>query len=284
MPSNLILVNPKRLEKLKKKFSKDGKKLVVFSDFDRTLTHLFVRGERIPSLTSILRSSEKYLGKNYVKKAWALYRKYHPIEGNLKLPFSERKKAMEEWWREHFKLLIKFGLKRKHLKQIAKSPKIKFRRGVLKFFDFLRKEKIPLVIISSCGISGDVILEILKRKRKLYPNIYVISNIFIWDKNGKVIDIKEPILHILNKNAAILKRYPFYRKIKKRKNVLLLGDGIEDIKMIENFKYRNLIKIGFLNENVKENLENYKKTFDILILNDSSFKYVNSLLKEIHES
>lgn len=283
MPSNLIIVNPKRLEKLKKEFSKDGKKLVIFSDFDRTLTQLFVKGERIPSLASILRSSKKYLGKTYVKKAWALYRKYYPIEANLKLPFSKRKKAMEEWWREHFKLLIKSGLKRKHLKQIAKSPKIKFRRGVLKFFDFLRKEKIPLVVISSSGISGDVILEVLKRKRKLYPNIYVISNIFIWDKNGKVIDVKEPILHILNKNAAILKRYPFYQKIKKRKNVLLLGDEIDDIEMIKGFKYKNLIKIGFLNENVKEKLENYKKVFDILILNDSSFKYVNSLLKEIYE-
>ena len=45
--------------------------------------------------------------------------------------------------------------------------------------------------------------------------------------------------------------------------------------------YDNLLKIGFLNENVEENLEYYKKAYDIIILNDSSMDYVNDLLKEI---
>jgi len=282
MPRNIIILNPKRLERLKKAILKKGKeRLHILSDFDRTLTYAFVKGEKVPSLISILRSSGKYLGKDYAERANALYEKYHPIEINLKLPFQKRKKAMEEWWRTHFELLIKSGLNKKHLKEVAKSPKIKFRKGALEFFDILYKYKIPLVIMSSSGLGGDVILEVLKERKKLYSNIYIVSNAFIWDKRGQAIKVKEPIIHTLNKDEAILKHFSFYPKIKNRKNILLLGDSLEDIKMIEGFKYDNLIKIGFLNESIRENLEEYKKTFDILILNDSSMNYVNLLLKEI---
>jgi len=51
--------------------------------------------------------------------------------------------------------------------------------------------------------------------------------------------------------------------------------------MIEGFDYDNLIKIGFLNDNINENLEDFKKNFDIVILNDSDMNYINKLLKEI---
>jgi len=61
----------------------------------------------------------------------------------------------------------------------------------------------------------------------------------------------------------------------------LLGDNLEDIGMVDGFEYDNLLKIGFLNENIEENLENYKKAFDIVILNDGSMEFVNNLLKEI---
>ncbi len=61
----------------------------------------------------------------------------------------------------------------------------------------------------------------------------------------------------------------------------MLGDNLEDIGMVDGFEYDNLLKIGFLNENIEENLENYKKAFDIVILNDGSMEFVNNLLKEI---
>ena len=63
--------------------------------------------------------------------------------------------------------------------------------------------------------------------------------------------------------------------------MILLGDNLEDIGMIEGFDYENLIKIGFLNENVEENLLEFKKNFDAIILNDGEMDFVNKLLKEI---
>ena len=51
--------------------------------------------------------------------------------------------------------------------------------------------------------------------------------------------------------------------------------------MIRGFSYENLIKIGFLNENVEENLKKYKEKYDIILLNDGNFDYVNELIERL---
>jgi len=53
--------------------------------------------------------------------------------------------------------------------------------------------------------------------------------------------------------------------------------------MITGFNYDNLIKIGFLNEKIEDNLEYYGQNYDAIILNDSSMDFVNKILKEMTE-
>lgn len=283
MLENVVIPNPPRLEKLKKEFQKGGgRKLHILSDFERTLTYVFVNGERVPSLISVLRSSEEYLGNDYTQKAQALFEKYHPIEIDPKIPSEKKKEAMEEWWAIHSDLLIKTGLNKEHLEKVVRSGKIRLREGIKDFLDLLQSYEIPLVIMSASGLGGDAISAFLKKEGKLFSNIYIISNSFLWDKNGNAIGIKKPIIHSLNKDETIVRDFPsIYEKVKDRKNVLLLGDNLEDIGMIAGFSYDYLIKIGFLNEAVDENLEEYKMIYDILILNDSPMEHVNTLLKEI---
>jgi len=282
MKENIVIANSEELEKIKKKFQEGGvKNLHILSDFERTLTYAFVEGEKVPSLISVLRSSEDYLGENYIRKAQALFDKYHPIEINPKIPIDEKKKAMEEWWMTHFNLLIKSGLNKRHLEKVVESGKIKLRKGAKEFSDLLHRYEIPLVIMSASGLGGDVISMFLEKEKKLYPNVYIISNSFKWDEKGRAIGVKKPIIHSMNKDETVIKNFPFYKKLMKRKNVILLGDNLEDIGMIEGFDYDNLIRIGFLNENIEINLSEYKKTYDILILHDSSLNFINALLKEI---
>jgi hypothetical protein len=50
---------------------------------------------------------------------------------------------------------------------------------------------------------------------------------------------------------------------------------------VEGFEYDHLIKIGFLNDKVEENLEHYKKAFDVVLTGDASMAYVNELLNEV---
>lgn len=281
MLENVIISNPKKLEKSKKSISETGaEKIHIRTDFDRTLTKAFVNGKSIPSLISVLRDGN-YLTPDYAEKANELYTKYHPIEIDPKITLEEKKKAMYEWWTAHFDLLIKSGLNKKDLEKVVESGKVKFREGFSEFIDFLQKHKIPLVIMSSSGLGGDAISMYLEKEGRHYDNIHIISNLYEWDRDGNAIAVKEPIIHIMNKDEAVLQNFPVFNVIKDRKNVLLLGDSLDDTGMVNGFEYDNLIKIGFLNENIEENIENYRRNFDVIILNDSSMNYVNKLLKEI---
>jgi len=128
---------------------------------------------------------------------------------------------------------------------------------------------------------GDMIEELLRLQGRLYNNVYVVANSLNFDENGMFVGIKNKIIHSMNKKEIVLNGLPIYRAIEKRKNVLLLGDGLGDLGMIDGFSYDNIIKIGFLNENIEERIGEYKKKFDIVITNDYGMKYVNKLLKEI---
>jgi len=282
MDKNVVIPNPAKLEDLKKSISEDGVgKLHVLADFDRTLTCAFVNGEKVPSMISVLRSSGEYLGEDYAKKAHVLYNKYHPIEVDPKVPLKEKKRIMREWWRAHFDLIIKSGLNKRALEKVVESRKIKLRNGFSKFIDFLRSHNIPLVIMSSSGIGIELIEMFLKKKNVLHDNIFIISNSYEWDKNGKAIRFKKPIIHTLNKDETLVRDFPAFKAVKNRKNVLLLGDNLSDTGMVEGFDYNHLIKVGFLNEKVKENLEHYKQSYDVVILNDSPMDYLNKLLQEM---
>lgn len=253
-------------------FIEQGKeKLHILADFDGTLTKPYVNGKEVPSAISILRNSD-YISKDYAEKAHALADKYRPIEKNPDIPFEEKKKAMNEWWTEHFKLLIKSGLNKVHLEKIIQDERFQFRRGVSEFLDILHEYKIPLVIISSSGL-GEIIPLMLKKEKKLYSNISIITNSFEWNKKGYAVKIKKPIITIANKDEAIVKDYLFYNKIKNRKNVILIGDSEGDIEMITGFDYDNLIKIGFLKEKSRK--------YDVVLKENDSFDYINQLIREI---
>lgn len=278
---NIIISDKDKLEKLKKSISLSGpEKFHIRTDFDRTLTTAFVDGKSIPSIISVLRDGE-YLTPDYAKEAHGLYEKYHPIEIDQKIPPEEKRKAMLEWWQTHFDLLIRSGLNKKHIKSIVEADKVKFRGGFSEFSDFLHKNNIPLLIISSGGLGGDTIPIYLKKEGKLYDNVYIISNLLEWGKEGNAVSVKKPIIHIMNKDETAIEELPVFNAIKERKNVLLLGDSLDDLGMVKGFDCENLIKIGFFNEKSEENLEYYKANFDAVILNDSSLEYVNNLLAEI---
>jgi 5'-nucleotidase len=279
---NVIISNQSKLDKSREEISRQGTgKLHILADFDRTLTKAVVDGKPVASLLWLLYNG-KYLSENYAKKAQELHDKYHAIETDHKISKEEKRKAMEEWWTKHLDLLVKSGLNKKDVKAVVESDKVKLREGAIEFFDLLKGNDIPLVIMSSSGLGEEGISMYLSRVGKLYNNINIISNSFIWDKNGGVVAVKKPIIHGMNKDETMVKSFPdIYKKIENRKNVILLGDNPEDVGMIEGFDCDNIIKIGFLNDKIEENLENYKKYFDVIILNDGSMSFINNLLKEI---
>lgn len=279
MQGNSIISNSENLDKIKTAIAKDGpEKLHVLSDFDRTLLKSSVDGQKSPSVIAQIRNG-KFLTPDYAPRAHALFDKYHPVELDPKISREEKSKAMHEWWSEHFKLLAECGLTKKVMQEIVAAKTLRFRDGALEFIDFLHEKNIPLVIMS--GAPGDMIAMYLEQEDRLYDNVYIVAPSLEFDASGKMIRVKEPIVHSLNKYEIILKDFPVFHKIKNRHNVLLLGDSVDDVGMVEGFDYKNLLKIGFLNEAVEENLENFKKTFDVVLLGDPGMDYINNLLREM---
>ncbi len=277
MTENIIISDLKDFEEKKKKIIKKGaSNFHVISDFDRTLTKCFVDGKRISSLISWLRNGN-YLTKDYSSKAHALFDEYHPIEINPNIPFEEKKEKMYEWWKKHFDLLIECGLDKdtikKAVKDMIKENFLVLREGAKEFLKILKERNIPLVIMSASV--GDMIIEFLKENNVYYDNIIVIANLLEYE-GEKVIGVKE-IIHVLNKKEVDVNLI----KTKNRKNVLLLGDGLGDLGMIKGFDFDVLVSTGFLNENVDENLDSFKKNFDAVILDDGDFGFVNDFIKEI---
>lgn len=278
---NIIIVNPDRFFKTKQEMKEGGALgLHILADFDRTLTKAFVNGEKVWSLLGILRNSDIF-PQDFGDRAQDLFNKYHPFETDASLTNTEKKKLMEEWWQKSFDLMIEFNFNKKHLLKVVSSGKILFREKLNLFLDKLKKKEIPLVIMSASGM-GEAIEIIFKKNQFFSDNIFIISNSFQWDENGKATRPKMPIIHSLNKDETLVKDFPkIFEKVKNRENVILLGDNPEDVGMIEGFDFKNMIKIGFLNENTKENLDVYKKAFDVVILNDGDMGFVNDLLFEI---
>jgi 5'-nucleotidase len=281
MVENVIIINQKALDKKIKQIAEDGaSKLHILSDFDRTITKgLSGEGKRTATVISQLRSDPKYLGEDYQKEAHRLYDTYRPIEIDMKLPLAEKKKEMHDWWMRHFNLIARVGLTRDLIKLVVKEKPLSFREGSLEFLSLLNENKIPVVFMSAAP--GDMLNEYLRANKLLLRNVYVISNLYEFDSKGRAIKIREPIIHTFNKDETSIKGFPVYDEIKNRKNVILLGDEIGDIGMVDGFEYNKLIKIGFLNEDVDKNLNLYKKNFDVIILNDGNMDYVNKLLGEI---
>lgn len=281
MQNEIVISNKERLEKTIEAMKKDGAgKLHVLADFDRTLTTAFVDGKSVRSLISVLYEGN-YLTPDYAEKGQALANKYHPIEIDPNVPFEEKWAAMDSWWREHSKLLIESGLKKSDIEKAVASGKVKLREGFAEFSDVLHAHNIPFVIMSASGLGVDGVNLYLKQTGKLYNNVHTISNVYEWDDAGRAVALKEPIIHALNKYETAIQDYPAFNEVRERKNVILLGDSVDDVGMVQGFEYDNLITIGFLNDKVEENLERYQKAFGVVITGDGSMEYVNELLERI---
>lgn len=281
-----LIQDQEKVDKLFGQLQKDGaKKLHVLADFDRTITKSFVNGKEVKSLMEFFRSDEKYISKDYAEKSTALANFYRPIEQDPVITLEEKKIKMEEWWTKHFDLLIESGLNKKHLKTMIENAEkegyLEFREGFFEFIGMLNEKNIPLVIISSSGL-GVTIEMFLDKYKKMYKNVKIITNEYLWDEEGNAIGVKKPIIHVFNKDESSINKFPeLHENLKHRKNVILLGDSLGDLGMIEGFDYDNLLSFGFLEEKVEKNMPLYEKRYSVIFTENPDFSEINKLMEKI---
>lgn len=274
-----VIISNGDFSEIKKRIVSEGlENLHVIADFDKTLTKTFVGSKHVPSIVSELRN-RNILGENFSKESKKLYDEFHPIELDHLIDENIRDAKMNEWWSRVFDLLKKEGLKKSHLEEVVNCGDVQLRDGVEDFLRFLRDMHVPVIILSASAI-GDLIPMFLKSKGLLYDNITVVSNFFDWDSEGNMKAHVGPIIHSENKGEAAVEKFPVYEKLLERRNVLIFGDSLGDVEMIGKFPYENLLKFGFLNEKVDERIDEYRKRYDCVILNDGNFEFVNNFLKD----
>ena len=249
----------------------------ILADFDRTLTKNFVDGEKRPSIVSVLRS-EWYLWEEYSKKAFELFNNYHPIEIDPNISLAEKKEKMLEWWRKHLELKVESKLHKDDITKVATSGIIQLRDGMKEILLLLEEKNIPLVIITANGLGIDSISSYLEYEKCKYDNIHILWNKFIFWDDWYVVGFESAIVHVFNKDETCVSQFPKTQQvIQNRKNVILLWDSLWDVWMIEWFEYKNLIKIGFLNDKEDELLELYLEKYDLVITWDSDMQFFEDL-------
>ena len=136
--------------------------------------------------------------------------------------------------------------------------------------------KVPFIILSA-GI-GDLIREILSHQKLMLENMKIVSNFLEFDsKTGVVVGLKSDMpIHMFNKKA------PNQDGLEERKNIVLIGDSLGDVRMADGIEDINVVlSIGFLNKNVEANLSEYKRCFDIVLVDDQTMDFPLALLEDI---
>lgn len=221
-------INKNKLNKIK--LTKDN--FYVLIDFDRTLT----KGNSI-SCWRVLYYSD-LLERDFQQKYDKIHDKTFPNENESK---EVKKKAYSERFEEYMELLKQKELNDEIIKKAVQKTDLQLRDGAKEFLKKMYEINVPVIIIS-CSI-GNVLIEYLKSNNCYYNNIYVYANYY--NDNGKHICNVTPY----NKNEISFSQ-EVEDKIMNRKYVLLLGDLIDDINMIEKDRLKNTITVGFLDKKI----------------------------------
>ena len=242
-------INSKKIDNIK--LTKEN--FYILIDFDRTLT----KGNSSSGWRVLYYSW--LLGDDFTKRYDEIHDKHH------------------ETWEDRFKLYIDLlrekGFSKEIVKEAVKNTDLELRNGAKEFLTKMYNLNIPVIIIS-CSLKN-VIKEYLEFNNCYYNNIFIYSNYYDIEDNGKN-DIYKVTPH--SKNRIIFSK-ELNEKIKTKDYTLLFGDIVDDVNMVSKDRLNSTIAVGFLDKKIEENLELYKSTFDIVLTDNASFKEIDDIIK-----
>ena len=239
----------------------------VVADFDRTITN----GNSKTSW-SILASSN-LVPKSYISERQELYDYYRPIEIAEDIDYIYKLEKIKEWFQKHIELFVKYKISKDIFDEAATNLRVmEFRPYAKDFIELLHKNNIPLIIISA-GI-GNFIESFLEHNNCYYDNIYVSSNKIIFE-DGIAVGVDDNIIHSFNKNEVSLPK-EISDKIKDRDNVILLGDQVSDLNMVDKNKHKEVFTVGFLTDDGPKDI--MVSNYDIVCEKEDNYLNVKDLL------
>ncbi|KAM7284069.1 hypothetical protein ISCGN_001172 [Ixodes scapularis] len=99
---------------------------------------------------------------------------------------------------------------------------------------------------------------------------------------GNIIGFKGELIHMYNKNRTSVATPEYFHNVKEKTNIVLLGDSLGDLGMLGDVESQEVVlRIGFLNNKIEERLQQYMKSFDIVLIDDQTMDVVNGILRKI---
>ena len=236
-------------------------------DFDRTIT----RGTSKTSWSIIDESS--FINRGYKLDSKKLYNYYRRIEIDDYISDNAKEFLMEEWTRRQLELFTKYNITEDLFNKILLSNSLDFRDGIAIFFKEMYNLNIPIIIISA-GL-GNIVYESLKQNNCIYDNVYLISNMLKFENN--LVKIEGSLVNSTNKKNINIP-INVYNAIKNRNTIIMFGDQISDLVVLNNFNFENLISIGFLSNDTDKCLEKYRKHFDIVCSESENYQNIEKIL------
>ncbi|XP_035661198.1 cytosolic 5'-nucleotidase 3-like isoform X2 [Branchiostoma floridae] len=277
---NVHIRDPERVEKLLCQLIQDGKsKLQIITDFDMTLSRFSINGKRCATCHNVLENSS-LVPESKKQILDELRDTYYPIEINAKMTIEEKIPFMMEWYTKGTGVLVECGLKQSDLSLAVKESNARMRDGCDWQFHTLHEHSVPMLIFSA-GI-GDILEEIIKQHSQMYANMRVVSNYMDFNHDGMLVGFKGDLVHTYNKNEGALRNSDYFTTLKERRNIILMGDSMGDLRMADGVpNMQHILKIGFLNDNIEERLEKYKEAYDIVLVSDDTMDVPNAIMKKI---
>jgi len=253
--------------------------LQVIADFDRTITHAKVNGKMGASCHGVIESLSS-LTPEYKAATGALFDKYFPIETCATRTREDKIPLMYEWYTQAHNLLLQEHFTEENIADAVREANLALREGWVPVMSTLQANNVPLLVFSA-GIAN-VIHEVFAQKfGPVTDSTHIVSNWIKFDNAGKMTSFSEPLIHMFNKDSSQTRGSSYAASVVERTNAILLGDGLGDVTMADGIPHEVVLKVGFLNDKVEALLPKYKQIYDVIILNDGSMSFVESLLESL---
>lgn len=255
----IYINNKEKIEKLK-----GITDFALITDFDWTLT----TGTSQTSMGIV----PDYIGGELLKKRKEIFEYYHLFELDYKMPKDEKLALMREWAQKSFSVLSQYVTEETVI-NATKNAKTHLRSGVKELFKELYEKNIPIVVMSA-GV-GNVIKLFLENEGVLYDNVSIVANFFEFKNNKTYLDL-DNIICTSNKNYLNIPENT-RKQLEHKSKILLFGDIVEDLKMINNEQLNKSITFGFLDKNIENNLNKYNEEFDVVLADNENFNKIKDV-------
>ena len=293
-----------KIKNLISSYKSNPKNILLITDFDFTITKRYNYEKNISLNSSYRFYDESLIGGNQervVEIQNELCNKYMKYETDASFDKKIREQKVHEFYSKSLDVYINPKFTRNSIGIMLDKFKDKFelRKYTKEFFELLIELEIPIIIVS--GGVKEVIIDLLKKcinNFELYleqKKIIIIANELYFEEGKGCTGYSKDVIHAFNKSNFV--KETIQKNFNDIKNVIILGDHINDYDSAEELKISkdNILGIGFLNvkpeyindetqkENIKKNLEEYNKVYDVNLVGNTDFTFMINLLKLFKE-